>query len=224
MIGIATAVWQRVDIFKIWAKNVKHCFPDAIVSVAYSELYYKDIIESYGFIAVWYDNRPLGHKFNAAILALKGKCNNVITTGSDDITSDSLAQFYKENTSFDYVAFYDCFFHSVELNKTKYWGGYKIPRRVGEPIGAGKMVSAKVLDELKWKPFPSINKSLDWHYHHAVMNIDNIEIKHSYLSEIKDAYLIDLKSDINMNTFDAIAGREVSNHWQKITNYELPNK
>lgn len=224
MIGIATAVWQRVDIFKIWAKNVKHCFPDAIFSVAYSENYYKDIIESYGFIAVWHDNKPLGHKFNAAILALKGKCNNVITTGSDDITSDALAQFYKNNTSFDYVAFYDCFFHSVELNKTKYWGGYTIPRRVGEPIGAGKMVSAKVLDALNWQTFPSINKSLDWHYHHAVMNLEGIKIKHSYLTEIENAYLIDLKSGVNMNSFANIAGKEVSTYWQKHTHYGLPNK
>ena len=224
MIGIATAAYKRVDIFKIWAKNVRHCFPDAVVSVAYSETYYKDIIESYGFIPVWHDNRPLGHKFNAAIKALKGKCGNIITTGSDDITSDALAQYYKENVGFDYVAFFDCFFHSVELNKTKYWGGYTIPRRQGEPIGAGKMVSSKVMDDLSWSPFPAINKSLDWHYHNAVMNIEGIELKLSYLSEIKDAYLIDLKSEINMNTFAAIPAREVSNHWQKITNYELPNQ
>ena len=221
MIGIATAVYKRPEIFKIWAKNVKHCFPDALVSVAYSEGYYKDIIENYGFIAVYHENQPLGYKFNAAILALENKVDNIITTGSDDIVSDALASYYKANTSFDYVAFYDCFFHSVELNKTKYWGGYTIPRRVGEPIGAGKMVSAKVMNELNWRPFPAINKSLDWHYHHSIINIDNIEIKHSYLAEIKDAYLIDLKSEINMNAFGVIAGREVSNHWQKITKYEV---
>jgi hypothetical protein len=82
------------------------------------------------------------------------------------------------------------------------------------------MVSAKVLDQLKWSLFPSVNKSLDFHCHHAIMNLDDIEVKISYLSEIKEAFLVDLKSEMNMNLFDQIRGKEVSNHWQKFTNYE----
>lgn len=220
MIGIATAVYGRKEVFKAWAKNTQECFPQSIISVAYSELHYKDLIESYGFEAVFHENKPLGHKFNAAILNLKGRVDNVITTGSDDIVSYSLAEFYHQNTAFDYVAFLDCFFYSVDLHLTKYWGGYTIPRRMGEPIGAGKMVSAKVMNELSWQPFPAINKSLDWHYHHSISNIQNISEKIGYLAEIKDAYLVDLKSNINMNSFSAIAGREVSNHWKKVTYYE----
>lgn len=220
MIGIATAVYGRKEIFKAWAKNTKECFPDSVVSVAYSESHYKELIEAYGFEAVYHENRPLGHKFNAAILNLKDRVDNVITTGSDDIVSYALAKYYQDNVSFDYVAFLDCFFYSVDLMLTKYWGGYMTPRRMGEPIGAGKMVSYKVMDELSWQPFPAINKSLDWHYHHQVINIDGISEKIGYLSEIKDAFLVDLKSELNMNSFEAISGREVSNHWKKVTCYE----
>ena len=220
MIGIATAVWKRKEIFHIWAKNVKHCFPDAVVSVAYSETDYKGIIEDYGFIAVWKDNKPLGWKFNEAIYQLKGKCDNIIVTGSDDIISDPLADFYKASTDKDYLAFLDCFFYDVKSDKTKHWSGYTSPRRIGEPIGAGKMLSSKVMDQLQWKPFPAINKSLDWHFNQAVMNIEGINIMFRYLTEMLNCYLIDIKNDISMNKFENLPAREVSNAWQKVTHYE----
>lgn len=219
MIGIATAVYKREDVFKSWAKNMLHNFPNALVSVAYSEPHYKPIIEQYGFISVPKENKPLGWKFNAAIKALEGKCDNIIVTGSDDIISDNLSDFYKRNTDIDYVAFLDCFFYHPQSNKTKYWSGYNTPRRMGEPIGAGKMLSSNVMNQLKWQPFPSINKSLDWHFHNAVMNIGDITAKLSYLSELKDCYIIDIKNEVSMNKFENIPAREISNAWQKHTYY-----
>lgn len=220
MIGIATAVWKRKEVFHIWAKNVKHCFPGSIVSVAYSEDDYKSIIESYGFIAVRKDNKPIGWKFNAAIYALKGKCDNIIVTGSDDITSNPLAQFYRENVGIDYVAFLDCFFYDIKTKKTKLWSGYTSPRRMGEPIGAGKMLSAKLMDALHWQPFPAINKSLDWHFNQACLNVENVSIRFSYLAELKDCYIVDIKNEISMNKFDNLPAKVISNAWQKVTHYE----
>lgn len=220
MLGIATAVYQRKDVFRMWAKNVKHCFPDAIVSVAYSEMDYKQLIEGYGFNAVWHDNKPLGHKFNAAIKTLQGECDRVIITGSDDIVSDNLADFYHEKTPYnDYIGFFDCYFYSANLNRTKYWGGYTTPRRMGEPIGAGKMVSNKILNELEWQPFPAINKSLDWHFHNSVMNLTSFNIYLTYLTELKNAFLVDIKNEISMNKFDNIPAKPCSNSWQKFTHY-----
>lgn len=219
MIGIATAVWKREDVFKAWAINVKHCFNDALVSVAYSEPHYKNIIEGYGFEAIYHDNMPLGWKFNASIKNLEGRCDNIITTGSDDIVSDALAEFYYNNLDKDYIGLLDCWFYDVRYKKTKYWSGYCTPRRIGEPIGAGKMVSARVMDSLKWSPFPAITKSLDFHYHHAVMNLDNIDVRLAYCAEIKNAFIVDLKSSTNMNKFVNLPAKDVSNGWINHTHY-----
>lgn len=221
MIGIATAVYKRKDIFHIWAKNMLHCFPDAIVSVAYSEPYYKEIIEGHGFHAIYKDNFPLGSKFNAAVQFLRGKCDNIITTGSDDIVSDYLAEFYMGEMTADYVAFLDCYFYDTVSNRTKYWGGYTRKDRLNEPIGAGKMISARLMDEIQWTPFPPINKSLDYHFHQKLMNVKKeFWVSFNSLSTIEDAYLIDLKSPHNLNTFASIPGKEITNEWQKVTHYE----
>lgn len=203
--GISTMVWGRVELFKRWAENVKKVFGDIPVSVAYSEDFYHDIILEQGFIPVLSHNDPLGRKANDSLEALEGLVDFVITTGSDDFFSDNAVEIYESLTDYDYVGFSDCFFYDEANAKTLYWPGYDDERRAGEPIGAGKMVSSEILDRMNWRPFvETINRSLDYYYHRRVLQITNhYHVK--AMSEIKDFYVVDIKTEVNINGFDKIS-------------------
>lgn len=221
VIGISTMVYGREELFKKWAENVLKTFGNIPVSVACSEEHYKEIIKGFGFIPVFSENDPLGAKANDSVRALKGKVDYVITTGSDDFFSKNAKKVYKDNFKYDFFGFLDCYFHDQRTNETLYWPGYTEKRRKGEPIGAGKMIKAELLDKMNWRPFvETINMSLDYYYTKRVQQItDNIKL--TSMKDLKDFYIVDIKSDGNMNSFKKIKNinniEECSNLWKDHT-------
>ena len=222
-LGISTLVWGRVDVFHFWAKNVLATFGKIPVAVAYSEPFYKDIIRSYGFIDVFCENRPLGVKANKSVKALKGICDHVITTGSDDVFSANMPQIYSQHVNFDYFGFLDCFFFNYDNGHTRYWNGYTCARK-GEPIGAGKMLSASVLDRLEWRPFGESNDvGLDGTLNSRMKSM-NAKTKFVYLTSFNNAYIVDIKKDNNLTSWETVCRitHQTDTNWINHVNYDTP--
>ena len=217
MIGISTLVWRREEVFEMWANNVIKTFGNIPVSVSYSEPHYRAIIEGFGFIAVESPNNLLGRKANASIQALRGLCDYVITTGSDDLFSANMPEIYEANKNYDYFGFLDCYFYNAKLDKSLYWPGYTCQRK-GEPIGAGKMVSAKLLDQMNWQPFRNdISKSLDYFY---TMKVKMLTNSYKFVNLVDyNAYLVDVKTDQNITKWEVLQNvtRKVHNEWRVMT-------
>jgi hypothetical protein len=200
----------------MWARNVLEVFGQVPVAVSYSEPHYRAIIESYGFIAVYAANNPLGQKANVSVQALRGLCDYVITTGSDDVFSSNMPEIYRANMQYDYFGFKDCYFHNLPTNETRYWPGYTCARK-GEPIGAGKMVSAKLLDRMNWRPFNrKISASLDYFY---TIKAKALTDNWKFVNLIDhNAYIVDLKSEHNITKWSVIKGvtQPIQSQWELI--------
>lgn len=104
-----------------------------------------------------HDNKPLGSKWNAGFIeAKKFNPDACLFVGSSDWLSDNWVSSLLPLTSeFDMVGTPGCHFLDIK-DKNKFrvinWGGY-IGDRSNESIGIGRLLSARILKKLNWKPF-----------------------------------------------------------------------
>ena len=212
-LAIVTGVWQRPEIFKIFAnqtKKLKHKDVDIVVIVAGSEGEdSKSMVEKHGFKYIEIRNTPLAHKMNATTdLAGQYAVDYVLCVGSDDIISQELFDIYVEqmNKGIDYVAVLDWYFYDTQTDKFAYWGGYT-DKREGHTCGAGRLLSNRLMRLFGWQP---------WNIEHSHILDDSmqkklIDIPHtSYIFKLKDkgVYGIDIKSSTNMTPFELWANTQ----------------
>jgi hypothetical protein len=130
----------------------------------------KELCESLGAVWVHHPNTPLGAKWNAAFQAAQAfNPDAVLYVGSSDWISDNWIKVmrpYIEKHKFAGTA--GCYFMDFQEEvRCVFWPGYKATRfhldRSNETIGIGRMLSAELMDCLKWAPFNSLsNNSLDY--------------------------------------------------------------
>jgi hypothetical protein len=115
---------------------------------------------------VRHPNTPLGAKWNTGFLAArKYNSDGVIFLGSSDWISDDYLQIVSEYLpQYDLIGKLGCHFLDKGVKyRAVYWGGYGKGVRSDEPIGIGRVLSARILDSIGWMPFDNrIDASLDW--------------------------------------------------------------
>lgn len=218
-ISINTLIWKRHPIFELWAKSMQSiitAFPniEIVVNVAGSEgNLSKNLVEKYNFNYVECEN-ILGKKFNAVFqLSQLSNPNYVLLLGSDSIINKSLFQTYlSESNGKDYLGVVDLYYYDVCHKKAKYWPGYK-GLREGEPIGAGRLFSKKLLDTLNWTPYSDhIMKGCDADMSRRLKNIGFYNPHLIYLKGTNNL-LLEIRSSVNLT--------ELSHNWNTFTNVEI---
>lgn len=198
-ITIVTGVWKRPEVFEMFSKGIENLGVDVRVIVAGSEGdTSRTMVESKGFEYIEVPNRPLSNKMNATTRAAKGS-DYVICMGSDDIISPELFQEYLKymNEDYDFVGLTDFYFYDTESKRAMYWGGYN-DKRKGTSIGAGCVISAKLLNNMCHEPWKNgLNKGLDGSMQRRI----NGKVAKFSLKE-KGLFALDIKSSTNITPFE----------------------
>ena len=135
----------------------------------------RKVCESAGAIWVEHPNKPLGKKWNAAFLKAKEFSPDAcLFVGSSDwISANWLAEVLPHLDAHGMVGPVGCYFGDFRNGKTRLvdWPGYakgsktrpSDPRRLNEPIGIGRVLSAEYLDAVNWTPIDDhLDSSIDW--------------------------------------------------------------
>jgi glycosyltransferase involved in cell wall biosynthesis len=132
----------------------------------------RKLAESVGCGYIYHENQPLGKKWQHGIDHLMTfNPDAVLILGSSDWISDYWCEHMADEMGqgFDMVGKKEIFFLDVGKGDDKrlmYWKGYfpkKDPHRFNEPIGAGRLISRRILDELNWQIFDvRARSSMDW--------------------------------------------------------------
>lgn len=141
-----------------------------------------NVIKENGAHVVEHDNQPLGKKWNAGFeYAQTLNPDAILFVGSSDWISDDwvpqLAPFMKE---YDLIGVAGFTMMDIGLKNGKtdlirmcHWEGYGPGNREDEPIGIGRMVSARILNKIGWRPFDdNRNNSMDFMMFNKVNNAD----------------------------------------------------
>src|SRR5690606_23291383 len=158
-----------------------------------------------GWRRVYAPNRPLSHKGNHAARTLEGRVDAVLNVGSDDVCSPG------------YIA--------AAVNAIRGGADYVVPEglclwdlatdrcmEVDAPrIGAGRVLSARLLDTLRWHPWPvrgnvpdaDMDERLRQHAPEALANPARVTG-----NDVAGGMVVcDIKCGDNIGTFDAVVRR-----------------
>jgi hypothetical protein len=98
---------------------------------------------------------PLDKKYDDGfVYSQRFNPDMVALVGSDDFITKNYFEYASEiiSSGDDMVGILDCYLSDIVSRKIWYWGGYTGERK-GDSIGAGRIYSKKILQEMKWKPF-----------------------------------------------------------------------
>lgn len=151
----------------------------------------KALCESEDAEFILHENKPLGKKWNAGFMAAK-KYNpdGCLFVGSSDWLSDNWIEYCSAYMDYDMIGKPD--FYLIDYGdsyRACHWSGYTDPRRSNEPIGIGRILSARILDKMAWQPMQDkLDSSLDWSMYQKVLSL-NGKIKLITDSDIKSLSL-----------------------------------
>jgi len=207
-ITITTLLWQRHQIFDIWAKaiqNIIEAYPkiNITVVVAGSEgAKSMELVKSYGFIYLETDNEFLGRKANMRLRFIDSlETDFVWFLGSDDITTPLTLKYYldKIEQGFEEIAPTDLYLYNTKEKQLVYSCGY-LNHRKSETLAVGRMLSAKILDQVGWELWPDdVQHGLD---RHATAKMSTVErLKQPYQLKETGGIIMDIKTDMNLTPF-----------------------
>lgn len=168
----------------------------------------KELVENLGAVFVHHLNYPLGKKWNAGFMkAREYKPDACLFVGSSDWISDNWIEHCQP-----YMRDYDMTgkpdFNLLDYGKTLrlcHWAGYTDPRRKGEPIGIGRLISKRILDKLGWKPMQdSLDSSLDYSMWKRILEADG-KVKLITSDEIQS---------LSLSTSSWENKHKFNDHWQ----------
>lgn len=116
--------------------------------------------------AIWvnHQNKPLGAKWNSGFRAARDlKPDAILFVGSSDwVCNDWVTIMEPYLNQHQIVGVPGCYFMDVhDQIRVVNWKGY-VGNRATETIGIGRMISAKLLDKIDWKPFDDLkDNSMD---------------------------------------------------------------
>jgi len=208
-IGIKTMIWKRPIVFEIYAAGIERLRNNfnVIPFVVGSE---GDIsrkkCEKHGFNYIEYPNAPLGAKANACLKAMQGHVDYVLNLGSDNLISDSLMQAYIElmKEGYDFIGIKDLYYYDHIHQRLIYWDGYGKGKRWGESVGAGRVLSSRLLDTFNWKMWaPNVNTGLDFS---MTQKLNGINKK---IISLKDTntFAVDIKDRDSIGDFETFVNK-----------------
>lgn len=128
-----------------------------------------NVIYDNGAHVVIHANQPLGKKWNAGFeYAQTLKPDAVLFVGSSDWISDNwLPELLPFMDEYDLIGKKDFTMMDIPVDGSPvrmcHWDGYGPGPREKEPIGIGRLVSARILDKIGWRPFQDEkNNSMDF--------------------------------------------------------------
>jgi len=199
---IVTGMWKRPEVFEIFGNHYKELGIDIIVVGSEGETS-KKLAESFGFTYLERPNNPLGSKMNATITeAMKRGYSHVICVGSDDLLSSELLDYYKSlmRSGYDFIGVTDFYFYEMSSGKASYWGGYKDRERKGKTVGAGRVLSRRLIESWGGTVWDNHRtKYLDKSMQSRLMLSPYPERIFS-LKE-KGMFAVDIKSSVNITPF-----------------------
>ncbi len=208
-VAIVSAVWQRPEVFEMFAKGIKHLISNCkdieftvIISGSEGEKS-KSMVEKHGFIYIEMPNDPLAVKMNATVIrAREFNVDYILGVGSDDIITPELMYKYLEymNSGIDYIGVTDFYFYDTVSKKSSYWGGYREPYRRGHTCGAGRLISKRLLNSWNWNVWDiKHNKILDTSIQEKLNRTPHSSV--SFSLKDKGVFALDIKSSTNMTPF-----------------------
>jgi hypothetical protein len=209
-IAIVTGVWQRPEVFEIFAKVIDHLIKNSDfnyhVIVAGSEgEQSRKMVESKGYIYLEVPNTPLAAKMNATtIKAREFGCDYVLCVGSDDVIHPTLMNQYAKriDAEIDFIGVTDFYFYDIESKRSLYWGGYREKYRKGATAGAGRLISARLMAKWNWQPWENKHSHiLDNSMEDKLKALPDVKIE-TFSLESTGSFALDIKSSTNMTPFE----------------------
>lgn len=163
-LGYVTAIWGRELLTRIVFKNIallrESLAPEIelVISVAGSEgEKSRKLVSEFDFKYIEVSNAPLGAKWNAALIPIKGEVDGVCIFGSDDLVNlEYFNKLLKAIQGGNQLAgLSGLYFYDHPGNRLLYWQGY-IPPRQNEVAGAGRFIGRKILEKLEWILWPPL--------------------------------------------------------------------
>lgn len=229
-ICIATMIWKRPEVFRIWATGVQRLIDtfkevNFTVVVAGSEGdVSRKLVEEFDFHYLETPNKPLGRKANLRIQECrKFHPDYVLFLGSDDLMSNKTFEFIydKAKKGYDEIASMDLYIYDSITDTMVYTPGY-LNHRKGECMAVGRMIRRSVLEASGWHLWDNdINKFLDGS---AKKRLNNL-VKERYYYYLKEngLFIVDIKSGNNISTFMIRENYEIlhTNELMRIKEYKL---
>ena len=206
-IGIATCMWQRPEVFDIYAEGINRLrkkFDIMPLAVGSEGKVSEDLCRKHKFMYIEHYNRPLGKKFAEGLRCFKNTdVDYVMIMGSDDLISDNLMEAYMphmENRE-QVIGILDIYYYDLSEGDLCYWPGFGLKdidkKREGEPMGMARCLSRELLDKMGWNVWnEKINKGLDWTMWQKIKGYD-AKIATIKMKDI-GAFGVDLKSETNI--------------------------
>lgn len=224
-LAIVTSIWGRPEVFRMFMKGIQklvdgcHDFHFTLVlstsfqndrskcfdeEIAFEDLYNGWIGDSpCPFVTIEIPNEPLAAKVNATTYACRDLgVHYVLCLGSDDIISPELLNEYAKymRKGIDFIGVSDFYFYDTVSNKALYWGGYREQWRKGHSAGAGRALSARLLEQWNWMPWENkdslmLDKSMQDKLKITPHTIEVFSMKE------KGLFALDIKSSTNMTPF-----------------------
>jgi glycosyltransferase involved in cell wall biosynthesis len=116
----------------------------------------KEACERAGATFIYHENQPLGRKWNAAFqVAGEHDPDNILFVGSSDWVSDNwMSVMGRYMDQFDMIGLPDFYLADIGPQiRVCHWAGYGRGPRMNEPIGIGRVISARSLKKMSWMPF-----------------------------------------------------------------------
>ena len=170
-IAIVTAFHEREETTRIVCESLERLANEAAAHDFLVEIYavydgsqeYQAILATHLDGHAYYDNHPISNRMNAACGVVLGEPDAIIFLGGDNIINLPYLLWVKEQIEggADVAAPLDCYFYRKLTGEQAYWSGYEGSRQ-GEPIGAGRAISRRVLEKVDWQPWPmGLDANLD---------------------------------------------------------------
>ena len=198
---IATVIWKRHNIVKLFIdKNKK--FGDILIvgSEGYQS---RDLAINNGCYYIECPNEPFGYKLNKRIdWFLENKeYTHIVLLGSDNIISSEVYQeILKKIKYYDIISWRDIYFLELYSKELVYTPGYTNKRK-GEPLAPGRCISRTYIENntnlwdynIEKQPDGKLWSKIKKHENQIILSCKEI-----------DGYILDIKTDFNINSFDKI--------------------
>lgn len=202
---IYLAIWRRPEITELCLMGIsrlrRHPAYDVQALAVISEPEMIHLCELYGIKWVMHENLPLGKKKNAGLVA--AQCldfDYLMEIGSDDlITNELLTQYLEYLDVHDFFGISDAAYIESESGECR--------RLITDKstYGAGRIISRKVLDALRWRLWnDSLNRGLD---NDSLRRIESKGFKYYKVKAYDKPGVIDVKSNENLWKFNYFLGQ-----------------
>ena len=223
-VAIITAMWKRPKVFKVFGQLTNDLIADVksvdfqVFCVGSEGQTSRKLAESFGFTYLEHENTQLGQKWNAVVAAARSfNPDYCMMMGSDDVMDAALFRRYLPymRLGIDYIGTLDWYFYDTRTRESLYWAGYRKNFNRGVTCGAGRFMSARLLNALEWQPWETdkLHNLLDTSMENRLRNVTHSRA--SFIIGDGGGIGLDIKSSTNMTPF-----AEWDNAW-KIPNGDI---